>query len=166
MEGVLARAAAERKPFRYLDKLGARCEYSTRQRQRYDSTGGVRFSRFFAHAVNIRRSIATRIEHPETQRQTNVALSINVYNTIVRFSSVAYRSPENSQKIDGSAQGLSGRETRKWRRRQNGRPADQIAYVAHNKKMGNLTSRWGWSSASSLPGICGDTTQMRQRRQN
>jgi len=42
-------------------------------------------------------------------------------------------------KIEGSVQRRSNNETRKWRRRQSGRSADEIAYVAHRLTMGNLT---------------------------
>jgi len=42
-------------------------------------------------------------------------------------------------KIEGSVQRPSDNETRKWRRRQSGRFADEIAYVAHKLAMGNLT---------------------------
>jgi len=42
-------------------------------------------------------------------------------------------------KIANSVQSPSDNETRKWRRRQSGRSADRIAYVAYKLAMGNLT---------------------------
>ncbi|EFN66888.1 hypothetical protein EAG_09157 [Camponotus floridanus] len=59
----------------------------------------------------------------------------------LRLSAIPHLSPiaRKSTKIDGSPQGPRGRETRKWRRRQNDRLADRIAYVAYKKRMGNLT---------------------------
>jgi len=57
-------------------------------------------------------------------------------------------------RIESSVQRPSDNKTQKWRRRQNGRSADGIAYVAYNYAMGNLTDRsWsqikGWSSVPS-----------------
>jgi len=94
--------------------------------------------RFTAHVVDIREPVATRFTTPRiTKRETNNSASTTADVTIVLDASVTCL--WSAAIHEGAGQKPDDSETRKWRRRQGGRSADGIAYVAHKLAMGNLT---------------------------
>jgi len=89
--------------------------------------------------VDIREPVTTRLATPRIPERRTV--SYRFISTLRSFSMPRSLVSGRSKliKIEFSGQGPRENETRKWRRRQNGRVTDGIAYVVHKIKMGNLT---------------------------
>jgi len=75
--------------------------------------------------------------NPEERRTVPYRLRPTLRSSLMPRSLVSGR-PKYA-KIESSVQRPGDNETRKWRRRQSGRSADGIAYVAYNYAMGNFT---------------------------
>jgi len=94
---------------------------------------------FTAHVADIREPVRV-LQHSEfriERRTVPYRLRPTLRSSLMPRSLVS--GLPKYMKIGGSVQRPSDNETRKWRRRQSGRFADEIAYVAHKLAMGNLT---------------------------